>query len=103
MESLSDLLRQRLDNHHLSASATSAEIVHAANQALQRAFPQAPHSVHAYRLEDSKLFVSAENPVLAQEFWGIQNKLLRNLQSMFGEKKVNKIIIKWFDNSESLE
>jgi hypothetical protein len=99
MENLGDLLKIRLANHHLSAPAHSSLVLLDANQTLMTLLPQKPDSVKAYRLEQTRLYVSAENAVLAQELWGVQAQLLSKLQAAHGEKAVSKIIIKWFDNS----
>jgi hypothetical protein len=99
MESLSELLKTRLNAHNLSAPAFSAQVLHDANNLLSQLLPQASKSVRAYRLEQGLLYVSAENPVLSQELWGVQAQLLKKLQVSHGENAVSKIIIKWFDNS----
>jgi len=101
MENLGELLKLRLNSHNLSASAHSATILLDANRLLLSLLPKAPASVKAYRLEQARLYVSAENAVLAQELWGIQAQLLGKLQASHGEKAVSKIIIKWFDPSTS--
>ena len=101
MENLADLLKIRLSAHNLSAPAHSATILLDANRQLKNLLPKAPHSVKAYRLEQGKLYVSAENAVLGQELWGIQAQLLKNLQAAHGEKSVSKVVIKWFDAFDS--
>ena len=99
MESLSELLKTRLNAHNLSAPALSAQIIHDANDLLSKLLPQAAKSVRAYRLEQGRLYVSAENPSVSQELWGVQAQLLKKLKASHGENSVSKIIIKWFDNS----
>jgi hypothetical protein len=103
MDTLSELVKQRLNAHNLAAPARSAEILYTANQLLSQAFPEMPKAVKAYRLENGILYVRTENSVLAQELWGIQEKLMGTLRSSFGEKAVLKIIPKWFDISEWVE
>lgn len=102
MENLADLLKLRLNTHNLSASAQSAQILLDANRILLTLLPKGSETVKAYRLEQTRLYVSAENAVLAQELWGVQAQLLQKLQASHGEKAVSKIIIKWFDPSTSL-
>jgi hypothetical protein len=102
MENLADLLKLRLSSHNLSASAHSAQILLEANRLLPSLLKGMPVSVKAYRLEQTRLYVSADNAVLAQELWGIQAQLLKKLQASHGEKAVSKIIIKWFDPSDGL-
>jgi hypothetical protein len=102
MESLGELLKTRLNAHNLSAPALSAQILNDANRILVQLLPKAYHSVSAYRLEQGRLYISAENPVLSQELWGVQAQLLKKLQTSHGENSVSKIIIKWFDNSIEL-
>lgn len=103
MENLADLLKLRLNTHNLSASAQSATILLEANRMLSTLLPKGCDSAKAYRLEQTRLYVSAENAVLAQELWGIQAQLLSKLQASHGEKAVSKIIIKWFDPFESTQ
>ena len=97
MESLSDLLKTRMNAHNLSAPSLSAKILYDANLLLAQLLPLAPKSVRAYRLEQGLLYVSADNPVLSQELWGIQAQLLQKLKAAHGEKTVLKVIIKWLD------
>lgn len=102
MENLGDLLKIRLNAHHLSVPAQSATVLLDANRLLKGLLPQAPHSVKAYRLEQGRLYVSAENATLSQELWGVQAQLLQKLQASHGEKAVSKVVIKWFDPLEGL-
>ena len=87
----------RLSAHNLSAPAQSSMVLLDANRQLKTLLPKAPDSVKAYRLEQGRLYVSAENAVLGQELWGIQAQLLQKLQASHGEKSVSKVVIKWFD------
>ncbi len=101
MESLNELLKSRLSAHNLSASAQSAQVLHDANALLVELLPKAGKAVRAYRLEQGLLYVSAENPVLSQELWGVQAQLLKKLKASHGENSVSKIVIKWFDPFDS--
>lgn len=103
MDKLSELIKVRLGTHHLSAASQSSEILFAANKILASHFPATPEIAKAYRLEGGKLFVRAENPVMAQELWGVQAQLLKALQSSFGEKAVQKVVLKWFDISPEVD
>jgi len=94
MEKISDIVKIRLGTHGLSASARAAEVLHASNQLLAERLKTEKPGAKAYRLENSILFVSAENPSWSQEVWGIQRSVLNALTKRFGKGVVKKIQIK---------
>lgn len=82
----------RLPKHHLGQAAQASEVIFAANSILKEML-NGLEGVEAYKLELGKLFVSAPSAVVRQEVWGVQHKLLAQLQVRFGAKQVQKIVL----------
>jgi hypothetical protein len=94
MDKLTDLIKQRLSKHHLKSSAQAAEVLFIANQFIVELIEAPAGKVKAYKYEASNLFVAAQDAVWRQELWGVQSILLDKLRKRFGEKALNKIVIK---------
>ena len=97
MRKLSDLIKGRLDRHHLTTSAQSAEVLFFANQLLGGSFDVENQKVKAYKLDGGSLFISVKGATLSQEVWGKQELILGKLRNRFGEKMVKTIRIKNFN------
>lgn len=94
MQKLSDLIKVRLNNHNLSTSAKSAEVIYFANQLLADFADPVKSGVKAYKFNGGTLFIGVKNSVWAQEVFGEQEKVLQKLKNRFGEKVIKKILIK---------
>ncbi len=94
MDKLSDVIKKRLNHHSLEPAAKAAMVVDAANELLQSYWAEAKTEVRATKVEKGTLTIEVSHATWGSEVQMHSDKLLKALQSQYGDKMVQKIRIK---------
>jgi len=91
MESIRDIALRRLKAHQLGSVSQASLVLFSAQQFFHHHFTEEPNVVKPLKLQNAVLWVGVQNASVAQEVRGISQKLVRELQSRYGEKTVQRL------------
>lgn len=94
MDKIGIIVNKRLNQHKLGDTARASEILHKANESLQKKLQCSDDEVRAFRLKDGILYIGTVGSVWSQEVFHQKEGLMEEIRKQHGPKSVIRIVIK---------